>query len=139
MSMPPEPSEPRQKGLKGTLKHKIGPLPTWAWVAIVAGVIVAWAYWKNRQAGTTPTPATTGSGQVPQFVNQTYTTVSPPPAPDQDQDEDKTPDKDVDHDQDVDRKHPKPPGRREGPPYGKTGGPPTVQHKRHRRRQMKPA
>lgn len=75
---------------RNPLKRKIGPLPTWAWVAILAAVIVAWAYWKNRTSSANSSSGTSSSGapsdttdasQVPQFVNQTFTTVTPPTAP----------------------------------------------------------
>lgn len=69
-------------GKENVFTRKIGPLPMWAWVAIIGGAILAWSFWKNKTAGsTTSTPATgTDASQVPQFVNQTYTTVSPPVA-----------------------------------------------------------
>ena len=62
--------------------RKIGPLPMWAWVAIVGAVIIGYAYWKNRQNNAASTSSTTAdASQVPQFVNQTYTTVQPPSEP----------------------------------------------------------
>lgn len=91
--------EPRPSGGKkeNVLTRKLGPLPTWAWVAIVAAALILWAYYKNKQSGQQQAGgATAGAGQVPQFVNQTFTTLIPPTAP--------GPDNDVDHD-----RHPKPP------------------------------
>ena len=84
----------------------IGPLPMWAWTAIVGAVIVGYAWWKNRQAGasTSSTSSTANASQVPQFVNQTYTTVTPPSAPNVT----------VNDDDDTD-KHPKRPKRRPAP------------------------
>lgn len=75
---------PPARGGGNVLTRKIGPLPTWAWVAIVSVILIGYAYWRNKQAGTTATPDTTADGtdasQVPQFVNQTYTSVTPPAA-----------------------------------------------------------
>jgi hypothetical protein len=59
---------------------------------IVAAVLLGVAYWRNRSsaataAGTSSATSSTGTGdttdasQVPQFVNQTFTTVTPPTAP----------------------------------------------------------
>ena len=75
---PPRTSSRREN----VFTRKIGPLPMWAWVAIVSAVILGYAYWKNRQSSSSQAqPATTDASQVPQFVNQTYTTVQPPSEP----------------------------------------------------------
>ena len=62
--------------------HKLGPLPMWAWVAIGAAVILGWAYYKNKTTAAASTSSTdttgTSASDVPQFVNQTYTTVQAP-------------------------------------------------------------
>lgn len=75
----------RDSGGRGNvLTRKIGPLPTWAWVAIVAAVLLGWAYYRNRNssaASSSTDTGTTDASQVPQFVNQTFTQVSPPAAP----------------------------------------------------------
>lgn len=65
--------------------HKIGPLPMWGWVAIVAGLLVAWRLYAGKKAAAqqqqaTTTPSTPAD-QVPQFVNQTYVSTSAPLAP----------------------------------------------------------
>lgn len=82
-TMAAEPSAaPRKK--ENVLTRKIGPLPTWAWVAILSALIIGYAYIKNRNSSagaSTASPTGTDSSQVPQFVNQTYTTVTPPSAP----------------------------------------------------------
>ena len=60
--------------------RKIGPLPMIAWVGIIGGGIVVWAYMKNR-SGSKATAAGDGStpaSDVPQFVNQTYLTTTAP-------------------------------------------------------------
>lgn len=72
----------RGAGGGNVLTRKIGPLPTWAWVAIAAAALLGWAYYKNRtSSSSTGSGATTDASQVPQFVNQTFTTVTPPTAP----------------------------------------------------------
>jgi len=62
--------------------HKLGPLPTWVWIVIIGLGIVAWSWWKNKSASAASAANTSASStpadQVPQFVNQTYTTVTPP-------------------------------------------------------------
>jgi len=69
-------------GIKGAFTGKIGPLPMWAWVAIIGGGIVAWSWWSNRQAASSSTSTTatdsTSADTVPQFVNQTYVTTTAP-------------------------------------------------------------
>lgn len=53
----------------------------WIWVAIIGGVIVAWSLYKSRtssQQAAASTDTGTSAADVPQFVNQTYTTVTPP-------------------------------------------------------------
>jgi len=62
--------------------HKLGPLPTWLWIVIIGLAIIAWAWWKNKSASAASSANTSASStpedQVPQFINQTYTTVTPP-------------------------------------------------------------
>ena len=76
---PPRTSSKREN----VFTRHIGPLPMWAWLAIVGAVIIGYAYWKNRQSSSSSQAqsATTDASQVPQFVNQTYTTVQPPSEP----------------------------------------------------------
>jgi len=75
-----EPGEPTRASPGNVFTNKIGPLPMIAWVGIIGAVIIGWAYLKNRgsssqaAAGDGSTPAS----DVPQFVNQTYTTVTAP-------------------------------------------------------------
>jgi phage tail protein X len=54
-------------GLEATVTHKIGPMPGWAWVVIVAGV--AWVYYLWRKKGTV-----SPSGAVQQTANTSSTT-----------------------------------------------------------------
>src|SRR5258708_13666058 len=118
---PERPPEPRSRGFRGVLTRKIGPLPTWVWVLLITAMILAWVVLKGRKGKKAQPPASSGGrGQVPQFVNQTYTTVSPPPAPDQDGDEDEG-DEDVRGRKigppvTVPPHHPKPHRRRPHPP-----------------------
>jgi len=67
--------------------HKLGPLPMWAWVAIAGAVILGWAYYKNKTSaaasGTAADTTGTSASDVPQFVNQTYTTVQAPAVQDE--------------------------------------------------------
>jgi len=113
--MPPE-----QSGSGNPLKRKIGPLPTWAWVAIAAGIVIAWAWWRNRTQAATAAPAQ-DAGQVPQFVNQTYTSVVPPTPPHPPARNKKHHRRDRDHDGDDKDKQPNP----HNPVGGGGGGPAT--------------
>lgn len=74
-------------GKLGVWKKKYGPFPLWGWGILLVGAILAYLYYKNRNtaassnASNTTAADTTGAGQIPQFVNQTFTTVTPPSAP----------------------------------------------------------
>jgi hypothetical protein len=77
---------PRGGGGENVFTHRIGPLPMWAWVAIIGGGLVAYRIYSNKQAtaaaATTATTADqTNANQVPQFVNQTYVSTGAPLAP----------------------------------------------------------
>jgi len=64
--------------------HKIGPLPMWGWLAIAGGGLVAWRLYAGKNAATqaqqqgATAPDSTAANTVPQFVNQTYVSTSPP-------------------------------------------------------------
>lgn len=79
-----------QGGIKGVFGRKIGPLPTWAWIVIVASVIIGWAYLKARGSKTSTRASSTPASAIPEFVNQTYVQPQPPVAyrPDHDDDKD---------------------------------------------------
>ena len=86
-----EPQPPAKRGNFLTRKH--GPLPMWAYIVIAVGLLVALAWWKTRQSSqqsqdSGPSSAA-GSGQVPQFVNQTYVQPGPPNSEKPDDDDDK--------------------------------------------------
>lgn len=82
---PEAPAKPSGGGKKeNVFTRKIGPLPMWAWVAIVGGGILAWSLFSSKKAASSAadtSAAGTDASQVPQFVNQTYTTVTPPMSP----------------------------------------------------------
>jgi hypothetical protein len=81
-TVPERPAPRQRKGFIGTLTAKIGPLPMWVWVVLVTVILLAWRWYASKQANTSGTTGTdtTAADQVPQFVNQTYTTVTPPAA-----------------------------------------------------------
>jgi hypothetical protein len=63
--------------------HKIGPLPMWGWLAIVAAALIGWRLYSNKtnaaaQQQQQGTPTDTSANTVPQFVNQTYVSTSAP-------------------------------------------------------------
>jgi nucleoid-associated protein YgaU len=75
----------------GGLTKKMGPLPMWGWMAVVLVLVVLYAYYKKSKAASTTAPTSAAGGVnspggvdsslVPQFINQTYTDVTPPAAP----------------------------------------------------------
>jgi hypothetical protein len=81
------PDTPQAPSRENVFTRKIGPLPMWLWVVIVAVPLLVYSLYKQKKAATTAsttgtgTSSTTSASQVPQFVNQTYTTVIPPAAP----------------------------------------------------------
>lgn len=75
------PEAPARGKKENVFTRKIGPLPMWAWVAIIGGAIIAFSFYKSKTSGaaaSSQTGATTDASQVPQFVNQTYTQPGPP-------------------------------------------------------------
>jgi hypothetical protein len=89
-------SAPERSGGGGgnVFTRKVGPLPMWAWMAILAGVAMAYYLYHSSKtkaassavAGTTAAQASNAAGGVdsslvPQFVNQTYVENTPPAAP----------------------------------------------------------
>ena len=73
---------PARASVKNVFTNKLGPFPMWAWLVIGGGGIIAWAWWRSRQqaqtAASSAADTSVPADQVPQFVNQTYTTVTPP-------------------------------------------------------------
>jgi len=109
----------------------------WVWLVIVAVIVIGWAYWRSRQsAGQASTSTATGTdaSQVPQFVNQAYTTVQPPSvnvgavtqkAEESEESEADTDDAQRRRKRPVNRRHPThhKPRRRPAPPRVEPGGP----------------
>lgn len=80
---PAAPSRGKSGGKLGLFKERIGPLPMWVWVAIIAALLIAWRLYadkKNKSAASTTATGdgSAGADQVPEFINQTYTTVTAP-------------------------------------------------------------
>jgi len=76
---------PKAGGKLGFWGKKFGPLPAWGWALILLGGGLAFLYWKNKNSSASTGAASadqsatgTDASLVPQFVNQTYTTVTPP-------------------------------------------------------------
>lgn len=75
------------ESVKEIAEKKIGPFDLWVWILIGAGGLLAISWWKNR-TGSSNAATTTGSSstmtsdsEIPQFVNQTYVSGSPPTSP----------------------------------------------------------
>jgi hypothetical protein len=79
---PGAPAAPARR--ENVFTHKIGPLPMWGWLAIVAGALVAWRLYSGKSSstatGSTASTDQTSANQVPQFVNQTYVNTTAPGA-----------------------------------------------------------
>jgi len=79
----PERGAPRKKGgALGLFTEKIGPLPMWVWVLIIAGILIAWRLYSDKKNASSTTASASSDSvpadQVPEFINQTYTTVTAP-------------------------------------------------------------
>lgn len=88
----PEPRPPAGRrgggGAMGGFTAKWGPLPVWGWLGLLAVLVIGgtlvWRHKSTQQqqpanvAPGTSTGATGNANTVPQFVNQTYTTVTAP-------------------------------------------------------------
>lgn len=77
------------RGLGGTLKSKMGPLPLWGWLAIMTVIAVAYyLYAKNKSAQQPAQPAAGAPGVT--VINQGTPPTSPPPEPKHKDDDDKS-------------------------------------------------
>jgi hypothetical protein len=85
-------SAPESGGGGNVFTRKLGPLPMWGWMGIVALIAVLYYLFRKNQAAnsaasaaqtpaTNNTPGGVDSSLVPQFVNQVYNQETPPPAP----------------------------------------------------------
>lgn len=79
---------PAKEGKLGFWSKKAGPMPLWGWTALVMAVVIAVMYYRNQHSsssgnnpGAVTADNTTDASLIPQFVNQDYTTVTPPAAP----------------------------------------------------------
>jgi hypothetical protein len=75
------PEAPARGKKENVFTRKLGPLPMWAWVGILAAMILGWSLYKSKTSGASSQAGaadTTDASQVPQFVNQTYTQPGPP-------------------------------------------------------------
>lgn len=63
--------------MKEALTRKIGPLPTWAWIAIVGAAVVLWAFWKNKQSAAATSQSATVPDTTPPVIDQ-FQLTSPP-------------------------------------------------------------
>lgn len=74
--------------------RKIGPMPMWGWMGIALAVAMVYYFLKKKKsngvvsgagssggASSVNSPGGVDSSLVPQFVNQTYTSVAPAPSP----------------------------------------------------------
>ena len=69
---------------ENALTRKLGPLPTWGWVAIVGGGAVAYAVWERRNTSTSGS-GTAAANAVPPVIEQFQ--LSTPPEQDDDLDD----------------------------------------------------
>lgn len=79
-------ARPPAKGKGGNsgstvLTRQMGPLPLWAWMTLGLVLILGISYFKARKGSNTAASTTTPSNDIPQFVNQVYTSPSPPEEP----------------------------------------------------------
>lgn len=69
------------------LTRKVGPMPMWVWMGGAVLVLLIFSVYRNNQAANTAnsaaasstTDSTVPADQVPDYINQIYTTVNTPP------------------------------------------------------------
>lgn len=116
MTAPTAPRTPPATPSGSFLTRKLGPLPTWAWMALaVAGAVVYSMYQRNKAPSSSGSSSATPPDQTPPQVFQTMVTV-PETINVNDSDTIQTP-------------PPQPPGTgRPGPPGGEPSPPPPAPH-----------
>jgi hypothetical protein len=76
------PEAPSSRSSGGNVfTQRIGPLPMWAWVAVIGGALIAWRLYSSHKSAAATAQTDTSSvpaDQVPQFVNQTYVQTTAP-------------------------------------------------------------
>src|SRR5574342_1365006 len=75
-SAPPRGAVQRNAGVGGLLREKRGPLPVWAWLLILIGVLLLVILWRRRNAAAVPPEAELPGDQYPPPVY-----VVPPASP----------------------------------------------------------
>lgn len=66
---------------ENVLTRKIGPLPTWGWIAIGGTGILIWAFFANRSAQNQSTQSGPQGNLTPPVVVQNFPPESEPPPP----------------------------------------------------------
>lgn len=72
--MPPATGQPPARG--NVLTRRVGPLPAWVWIAILAAVILIWAFIARRKAAANAS-GTSAQGAQPPVVEQFQITTPP--------------------------------------------------------------
>lgn len=80
---PTAPARPAGGGGSNVFTNRIGPLPMWAWLAIVGGLLIVWRIYASKQSASSAASTASGStsaADVPYFINQVYTGATAPSA-----------------------------------------------------------
>lgn len=77
--MPPaaDPPKPKPKGKGAGLKRKVGPLPLWAWLAIVGGGVAVWYLFLRERGGEGGGPVELVSGYRPASPQEAASSGAP--------------------------------------------------------------
>lgn len=80
---------------ENVLTRKLGPLPTWVWIAIIGAVVVLWAFYQRSKSKQQTSPAPGNASVTPPVIEQfqLQPAATTPPEQDRDQDDDEDPDK----------------------------------------------
>jgi hypothetical protein len=103
---PAKPGGRQAKGKENAFTRKIGPLPMWVWLAIIAAVIVLWAMWSGKKSSTTSSGGGGGGPRrgygaslVPPVVIHTFSRRRGRGDNDEGEDRDRNKDRDEDEDE----------------------------------------